>query len=131
MMRHGKRKTKTIYGKTREEVKNKLEELITQLNTDTYVDKSTVTMYQIGKNYIEEMYKLNRISDSTYIRKLNILNQIDGHYIARKEIQKITGEDVKDFLIYLTKYANSTISKGYGLSNTIFKLAMKKNIIKY
>lgn len=130
-MRHGKRKTKTIYGKTREEVKNKLEELITQLNTDTYVDKSTVTMYQIGKNYIEEMYKLNRISDSTYIRKLNILNQIDGHYIARKEIQKITGEDVKDFLIYLTKYANSTISKGYGLSNTIFKLAMKKNIIKY
>lgn len=88
-------------------------------------------MYQLGKNYIEEMYKLNRICDSTYIRKLNILNQIDGHYIARKEIQKITGDDVKDFLIYLTKYANTTISKGYGLSNTIFKIAIKKNIVKY
>lgn len=88
-------------------------------------------MYQLGKNYIEEMYKLNRIIDSTYLRKLNILRQIDGHYIARKEIQKITGDDVKDFLIYLTKYSNTTISKGYGLSNTIFKIAIKKNIVKY
>ena len=128
---NGKRKRKTFYGKTRQEVKDKLEKLITQLHTDTYVDKSNITMYQIGKNYIEEMYRLNRIIDSTYIRKLNILNQIDGHYIARKEIQKITGDDVKDFLIYLTKYANTTISKGYGLSNTIFKIAIKKNIVKY
>lgn len=127
----GKRKYKTFYGKTRQEVKDKLEALITQLNTDTYVDKSSVTMYQIGKNYIEDLYKLNRIKDITYIRKLYILKQIDGHYIARKEIQKITGDDVKDFLIYLTKYANSTIKKGYGLSNTIFKIAIKKNIVKY
>ena len=88
-------------------------------------------MYQIGKNYIDEMYKLNRITGNSYNRKLNVLRQIDGHYIARKEIQKITGGDVKDFLVYLTRYANSTIGKGYGLSNTIFKLAIKKNIIKY
>ncbi len=128
---NGKRKRKTFYGKTRQEVKDKLEKLITQLRTDTYVDKSKVTMYQIGKNYIEELYKLNRITDITYIRKLYILKQIDGHYIARKEIQRITGGDVKDFLIYLTKYANSTIKKGYGLSNTIFKIAIKKNIVKY
>lgn len=127
----GKRKVKTIYGNTRVEVKDKLELLITQLNTDTYVDKSKITMYQIGKNYIEDLYKLNRIVDNSYIRKLNILKQIDGHYIARKEMQKITGADVKDFLVYLTKYANSTISKSYGLSNTIFKIAMKKNIVKY
>ena len=38
----GKRKRKTIYGKTRQEVKNKLEKVITELNTDTYVDKSKV-----------------------------------------------------------------------------------------
>ena len=131
ILRIGKRKYKTFYGKTRQEAKEKLENLITQLKTDTYVDKSTITMYQIGKNYIDDLYNLNRIIDSTYIRKLNILKQIDGHYIARKEIQKITGADVKDFLIYLTKYANNTIKKGYGLSNTIFKIAMKKNIVKY
>ena len=127
----GKRKVKTVYGNTRTEVKEKLAKLITQLKTDTYVDKSTITMYQIGKTYIEDLYKLNRIVDNSYIRKLNILKQIDGHYIARKEMQKITGADVKDFLVYLTKYANSTISKSYGLANTIFKIAMKKNIVKY
>lgn len=128
---NGKRVKKTIYGNSRTEVKNKLEKLITQLNTDTYVSKSTVTMYQLGRDYIDELYKLNRIIDCTYLRKLNILHQIDGHYIARKEIQKITGSDVKDFLFYLTKYSNTTIGKGYGLANTIFKIAVKKNIVKY
>ena len=53
MMSNGKRKTKTIYGKSQGEVKDKLKLLITQLQTDTYVDKSTMTMYQIGKSYIE------------------------------------------------------------------------------
>ena len=127
----GKRQIKTVYGKTRQEVKDKLQDLITQINTHTYVNKSVITMYQIGKNYIEELYKLNRIIATSYLRKMNSLEQINGHYIAQKELQKITEYDVKDFLYYLTKYSNTTISKAYGLANTIFKIAVKKNIVTY
>ena len=102
----GKRKRKTIYGKTRQEVKNKLEKIITELNTDTYVDKSKIKFKDITKELIDNSYALNQLSDSSYIRKLNTYNQICTHYIADMEIQKITGDDVKDFLIYITKYSN-------------------------
>ena len=47
------------------------------------------------------------------------------------EIQKTNENDVKDFLFYITKYSNSVIGKIYGVINNTFKLATKKNIMKY
>lgn len=71
------------------------------------------------------------MSDSSYKRKTETYNQICGHYMAEMEIQKITERDVKDFLVYITKYSNSVIGKIYGLVNNTFKRAIRKNIIKY
>ena len=127
----GKRKRKTIYGKTRQEVKNKLEKIITDLNTDSYVDKSKVKFKDLTKEFIDNGYKLNQLSDSSYVRKLNTYNQICTHYMADMEIQKISEDDLKDFLIYITKYSNSVIGKIYGVVNNTFKRAVRKNIIKY
>lgn len=127
----GKRKRKTIYGKTRQEVKNKLEKIITDLNTDSYVDKSKIKFKDLTKELIDNSYKLNQLSDSSYIRKLNTYNQICSHYMAEMEIQKISEDDLKDFLIYITKYSNSVIGKIYGVINNTFKRAVRKNIIKY
>jgi integrase len=89
-------------------------------------------MYSLGKNYIEQEYQLNHFIDSTYLRKLGTLKQINSHYIAQKPIQDVTGYDIKEFYIYIAnKFSNSTIEKICGLSNTICKLAIKRNIIKY
>lgn len=127
----GKRKRKTIYGKTRQEVKNKLEKIITELNTDTYVDKNKIIFKDLTKQFINDGYNLNKLSDSSYVRKINTYNQICSHYMADMEIQKITEDDVKDFLMYITKYSNSVIGKIYGVVNNTFKRAVRKNIIKY
>lgn len=126
----GKRKYKTLYGKTKKEVKEKLDKLIVDIGTDNYVEKQKNTLYNICKNLIEYEYKINKISDTSYLRKLETLKQIDNHYICRKNIQDINGYDVKDFLIYITKYSQSTIGKIYGLTNKAFKKAIKDNIIK-
>lgn len=127
----GKYKYKTFYGKTREEVKTKLENLITELNTNAYVDKSKVIFKDLTKEFIDTGYNLNKLSDSSYIRKLNTYNQICSHYIADMEIQKITEHDIKDFLMFITKYSNSVIAKIYGVVNNTFKRAVRKNIIPY
>lgn len=127
----GKRKRKTIYGKTRQEVKNKLEKVITELNTNTYVDKSNITFKKIAKEFIEDGYRLNKLADSSYVRKMNTYNQICGHYMADMEMQKIKEEDLKDFLSYITKYSNSVIGKIYGVVNNTFRKAVRKNIIPY
>ena len=130
MTKNGKRKSKTIYGKSHTEVKAKLDNLIIELGTGKYVEKSNITMYSIGKSYIEQEYELNHFIDSTYLRKLGTLKQLNKHYIAQKPIQDITGYDVKEFYIYIANiYSNSTIEKICGMSNTIFKLAIKRNIV--
>lgn len=127
----GKRKRKTIYGKTRQEVKNKLEKIITELNTNTYVDKSKVKFKDIAKEFIDNAYKLNKLKESSYNRKLSTLKEIQTHYIADMELQKITENDLRDFFIYITKYSNSCIAKIYGIVNNTFKIAVRRNIMRF
>ncbi len=127
----GKRKRKTIYGKTRQDVKNKLEKVITELNTDTYVDKSKVKFKDIAEEFIETGYKLNKLKASSYRRKMLTLKEIQTHYIANMELQKITENDLKDFFVYITKYSNSVIAKIYGIVNQTFKIAVRRNIVRF
>lgn len=127
----GKRKITTFYGKSRKEVKEKLEKLLVELNTNSYIDKNKIIFKDLTKQIVDDGYKLNKLSESSYKRKLSTYNQICTHYMADLEMQKITEEDVKDFLIYITKYSNSVIGKIYGLVNNTFKRAVRKNIIKY
>lgn len=129
--KNGKRKRKTISGKTRQEVKLKLEKVITELNTNSYVDKSKITFKTIAKEYIDTEYLMNKLKPSSYKRKLLTLNEISRHYIADMELQKITEKDLKDFFIYITKYSNSVIAKIYGIVNQTFKIAVRKNILRY
>lgn len=129
--KNGKRKRKTISGKTRQEVKLKLEKVITELNTNTYVDKSKITFYQIAKEFIDTGYEMNKLKPSSYQRKLNTLKSISTHYIANMELQKITEKDLKDFFAYITKYSNSTIAKIYGIVNNTFKIAVRRNILRF
>lgn len=129
--KNGKRKRKTISGKTRQEVKLKLEKVITELNTNTYVDKSKITFNTIAKEYIENGYMMNKLKPSSYRRKLLTLKEISNHYIADMELQKITEKDLKDFFVYITKYSNSVIAKIYGIVNQTFKIAVRRNILRY
>ena len=129
--KNGKRKRRTISGKTRQEVKLKLEKIITELNTDTYVDKSKITFYDIAKEFIDTGYNMNRLKPSSYNRKLLTLKEISTHYIAKMELQKITEKDLKDFFVYITKYSNSVIAKLYGIVNQTFKIAVRRNILRY
>lgn len=47
------------------------------------------------------------------------------------ELQKITEKDLKDFLIYITKYSDSVIAKIYGILNNTFRIAVRRNILRY
>lgn len=74
---------------------------------------------------------MNKLKPSSYKRKLHTLQEISTHYIAEMELQKITENDLKDFFAYITKYSNSTIAKIYGIVNHTFKIAVRRNILRY
>ncbi len=70
-------KRKSIYAKTRKEVKDKLIEEQSKILNNTYVDKSSITLKQILSDYIEYKYNTNKIKDRTYIRNKETLKQIE------------------------------------------------------
>ena len=78
----GNIKRKTLYGKTRKEVKEKYEKLITEINTNNYVDKSNIIFKDLCMEIIEYGYKMNKLSECSFLRKKQTYNQICKHYMA-------------------------------------------------
>lgn len=122
-------KRKTLYGKTKKAVKEKLEKLIVQATTDTFVDKSSVTGEEIARKMAEDDYKSHLILDNTYLRRIGTINAMSGHNVMLKPIQNVTGADIKDFFQSIVNYLDSYIKKFYGMLNSIFKFAVSEKIL--
>lgn len=125
----GKLKRKTMYGKTRKEVKDKLEQLITQLRNEKYIDKSNITVGELGQRIVDEGFELNYLNEGSYLRKKEILKKIKQSEIGSIAVQKVTNEIIIKFLKFLTQYSQSMIKKEYGLLKNIFERAVAENIL--
>lgn len=124
---NGKINRKTIYGKTRKEVSEKIIKAQNDINSNTFVDKNNVILIELVNQLIEEQYKANKISPSAYLRKKESAKIISKMKIANVPIQKIEINDVNSSLLTITDYSDSVISKVYGLlKNTLNKAVLLK-----
>ena len=94
------------------------------------ITKTNKTLVDLVKPLIEEQFKLNRIKESTYKRKLDTLKQIQSASFARKPIAKVTRKDIVDYLATLTTYSKTTIKQNYELLCMGFGEAYHETIIK-
>lgn len=127
----GKLNRKSLYGKTRKEVKDKMNKALVDVNNGLFIDKQDITFKELIENYINYKYKTNQISDRSYLRNQETLKQIikcDSTF-ANKNIQKITTEDIKHFLTTITVYSDSSIKKMYSMMNKAFKIAISEKYI--
>ena len=84
----GNLKRKTIYGKTRKEVNEKMTKLKNDFDKGKLVEKTKITLNEILKDFVETQYKNNIISSATYKRKLNYLEIVKNAGLGKYEIQK-------------------------------------------
>lgn len=126
-LKNGKRKT--VYGKTRKAVKDKMIQMQNDLSLSRYVDETQITVSDFTSRLIEEDYALNVINDNSYLRKKETLKRIERQYIGDIPIQKVTETDVFVFLKSITDYSDSVISKIFSLLNRCFKEAVRKDVI--
>ena len=127
----GKLNRKSVYGKTRKEVKDKITKALVDVNKGLFIDKQDITFKELIENYINYKYDTNQISDRRYLRNHETLKQIikcDSTF-ANKNIQKITTEDIKHFLTTITVYSDSSIKKMYSMMNKAFKIAISEKYI--
>ena len=126
-LKNGKRKT--VYGKTRKAVKDKMLKIQTDLSLNKYVDKSEIIVSDFIKELVDEDRSLNVINDNSYLRKKETIKRIEREHIGAMPIQNVTEPDVLSFLKTVTGYSDSVISKVFALLNRCFREAIRKEII--
>ena len=124
---NGKTKKKTVSGKTKTAVSDKLREIEHKSIKGEYIEKDKSTIYDIADKMIEEQLSLNEIRQSTYERKkatLKMLNDISG-----KQIQTVSENDIKEFFANHLYYSQSCINKMYQLLGWVFQKSIRKKLI--
>lgn len=125
----GRINRKSVYGRTRKEVKEKMTKALADIQSKTYIEKNNITLIQLAKEIIEDKKDSNEISSNTYKRSTYTLKYIENGDIANMPIQKIKAKDIKDYLKTITIYANSTIEKIYQLLGQTFRRAIERDYI--
>lgn len=125
----GKINRKSVYGSTRKEVKEKMTKALADVQNDTFVNKSDITIENLGKSLIDNKFNANRITEATYGRALGTFNIIKNSNIADIPIQKIEVYQLQNFINNQKDYANSYIDKIYEMLGSIFKEAINRDII--
>lgn len=123
------KKRKSVYGRTRLEVKDKINKELVKIADNKYVDKSNYTLIDLIKMNIEEQYKANKVTEATYKRNLYNLNIIKKLDISHKSIQKLNSLEINSELLTLTNYSNSVISKVCQLIKAGYDKALILNVV--
>ena len=122
-----KAKKKTVSGRTKTEVSDRMKEVEYKSIKGEYIEKDKSTIYDIADKMIEEQLSLNEIRQSTYERKkatLKMLNDISG-----KQIQTVSENDIKEFFANHLYYSQSCINKMYQLLGWVFQKSIRKKLI--
>lgn len=125
----GKLNRKSVYGNTRKEVKEKITKALAEIQNNTYIDKSNLTLIDVVKSYCEQQYNANKLSEASYLRKQETAKIISKLTISNMKIQVISIKDINDSLSELTTYSNSVIAKVCGLISTCFDYAILLKLI--
>ena len=122
-------KRKSLYGKTRTEVKDKLNKALVNIVDNKYVDKSNYTLIDLINKYNDDDFTANLIGDVAYLRRKETANIIKKMSIANMPIQKIKQEQINKELLNINYYSNSTITKVYGMIKSAFDKAVILQIL--
>lgn len=126
---NGKLNRKSVYGNTRKEVKEKMTKALAEVQSNSYIEKSDITISMLGEQLINDKHNANIITEATFGRALNTFNHIKNSDIANLKIQSVTAYELQNFINTKKDYANSYIDKIYEMLGSIFKEAIKKDII--
>lgn len=122
---------KSVYGKTRKEVADKINKALNEIKEHTFVDKNNITLLDVMNKMTDEKLKSNTISARTFKRAEETIKQIckSDVDIANTPVQKLDYDMLTDFFATITSYANTTISKIYLMLNSSLKYAVKRKFL--
>lgn len=125
----GKLNRKSVYGKTRKEVKEKMTKALAEVQEGNIINKTNITVGELAKIIVEDKKNSNQISSNTYNRATYTLKIIENSDLGNTPIQKVTATSIKNFLNNNTNYSDSSLKKIYQLLGQTFRRAIERNYI--
>lgn len=122
-------KRKTIYDKDEKVIRKKLRKAIQTAESGYSIEKSNLTIVDIAQKIIDKKFNANIVSGASYLRCKETLKVIEKSEIADIKIQRITEEDLQDFMNAQTFRSASYINKIFIMLNQVFKTAVHDNCI--
>lgn len=129
----GEKERRTVYGKTKKIVKDKMRELQIQALAGNLEKRNRnkveiKTIHQLAEKMIEEQLALNEIRQSSYDRKMETLKMLAP--ISQMKLDEVTEEDLIAFFKNQLDYSQSCINKMYQLLGAVFVKAINRKIIE-
>ena len=123
---NNKRKTKSRSFDSQEEAKKYLESLMYQKENPLYIKNNGIPFCEFMRNNLKLKLETNQITEVTYLRSIQTIEQIDKFAIGKEKIDEITTEELQAFMNYHKYLSNSSINKLYQQLGTTFRLAINK-----
>ncbi len=125
----GKRKYKSITGRTQRECYSRAEEFFIELERQKLGLNRDNTVAAIMKAKYESDFEMNFMAEQGYHRNLEYLKILESHPIADIPIYDITADDLESYMRYIVKYSNSVIEKLHLQLRQAFKEGVRRGYI--
>lgn len=124
-LKTGKPKRKSFYGKTRQEVANKLAEVIQELNTGTFIEPSKITFGEWLDKWLVE-YKKSQIKPTTYESYEVIINTHIKPALGNIPLAKLQPHMLQAF--YNDRLESGLSTRRVHYCHTIIHQALKQSV---
>ena len=127
---NGVKKKKSLSGKTKKEVSEKLTKVMYEYHNSKFIKKSGIKLINLLKQNREDKFNANIISESHYSRLEFVIKEIESNEIGKMNIDRISSRDLQNYFNSLTdRYTDSTIKKVWECIKQGFELAVEENYI--
>lgn len=124
---NGRQKRKSVSGKNKTEVERKLKQIEFSIYSGDFVDKSSITIYHLAKQIIDDKYNMNEIKENTYRTHIATLKRLQPIY--NTALQAANETQIKAYFQRRLNKSSSVLRKDYELLKITFREAVRRGII--
>lgn len=110
--------------------KDFLKDINLQKNSSIFIQNNGIPLIKLIKMLLQKKVDSNLITDRAYARTMDTIRTIEKSYLANKNINEISTEELQAYFNSLTDiYSNSSIQKNYFQFKSAFEYALNKGYI--
>ena len=125
----GKIKLKTKSFKTEDDAKKYLDTVMYQKENPLFIEHNGIPLCEVMRANLKLKLDTNQITPTQFSRVTRTIEKIEKTPIGSKNIDRITPDEIQQYINSQTHLSNSSINKIYQQFNQTFKIAINKGYL--